>query len=119
MGGSGGGTTTSTTEATPEVRALQQFALPQIQQTLEQLPLSSFAQWMPRAIAGSNPFYEAAFGAVPSLAASMPAMKFLWGDQGPSVFPGMGLPNVGAGPYGPPTTTPPPPSPLANIGMRV
>jgi hypothetical protein len=115
MGSGGGGNTTTTTQPTPEVSQLQASAIPQITSMVQQNPLASYANWMPRTMAGTNPFFEAMLGLTPSLAQPLQAMNTLYGPQ-PSVFPGMPVPNVGPGPYGPPTTTPGPPPPLANVG---
>jgi len=95
MGGSGGGESTSGTVDTPEVAALKQRATQEIGSMLDLNPLSRFAGWQPREIAGTNPYYQQAFGM------QTPASMALFGDQ-TAGYPvtGGGVPTMQAGQAG-------------------
>ena len=79
MGSGGGGQSTTSPQQSPEVQQLQATALPQIQAMLEQNPLSNYAAWQPRQVAGSNPFYDQLFQYAPSLAAPTQGYNVLFG----------------------------------------
>lgn len=88
MGGSGGGgETQSQVVDTPQVSALKTQAAGQIAEMLNLNPLSKYAAWQPREIAGSNPFYEQMFQTAPTLGNITPAMATLYGG-GPTQVSG-------------------------------
>ena len=86
MGSSGGGGTSTTgAEHSPEMRALQQAALPEIRAMLQTNPLSTYAAWSPRQIAGSNPAYDMLFNQVPQMQSALGGLNLVFG--GPQAFP--------------------------------
>lgn len=120
MGSGGGGESTTSAQHSPEMRALQQAALPEIKAMLQANPLSTYAAWSPRQIAGSNPAYDQLFNLSNMFAPSAQrGMEMLWGTpQMPTDSVGNNLPmpnmggtgggtgQIGVGPDG---TTPAPP----------
>ena len=59
--------------------ALQQAALPEIKRMMELNPLSTYAAWQPREIAGTNPFYEQLFGATSRMGPAAQGLETIFG----------------------------------------
>lgn len=57
-------------------------------------PLSRYAAWSPRQIAGSNPFYDQLFGAAQSAGPAVNSLNLLFGGTSPAQG-GMAVPNMG------------------------
>lgn len=101
------------------MRALQQAALPEIKAMLQANPLSTYAAWSPRQIAGSNPAYDQLFTQAANMGPALGGLNLIFGDGqtgaggGGMSIPSMGgvapITNVGPNMGGQGNTVPPPP----------
>lgn len=96
MGSGGGGTSQSQAVNTPEMAALQQAALPEIKRMMELNPLSTYAAWQPREIAGSNPFYDQLFSATSRMGPAAQGLETIFGEP-PAPTGGVPAPSSGGG----------------------
>jgi len=77
---------------------LQAAALPEIKRMMQLNPLSSYAAWSPRQIAGSNPAYEQLFAQANQMGPALGGLNYLFG--GPTAqggTDGMAIPNMSGG----------------------
>lgn len=65
------------------MEALQASALPQIQKMMNLNPLSNYAAWSPRQIAGSNPAYESLFQQASQMGPALGGLSYLFGGGTP------------------------------------
>ena len=77
------------------MRALQQAALPEIQAMLRSNPLSTYAAWSPRQIAGSNPAYDQLFAQAQQMGPALGGLNLIFGDAPQSGEGSMAVPNMG------------------------
>lgn len=95
MGSGGGGESTTSAQHSPEMRALQQAALPEIKSMLQLNPLSSYAAWSPRQIAGSNPAYDMLFNQASQMGPALGGLNLIFGDNMQNGSGGMAVPTMG------------------------
>lgn len=62
--------------------------MPEIRAMLQTNPLSTYAAWQPRQIAGSNPAYDMLFNQVPQMQSALGGLNLVFG--GPQAFPQSG-----------------------------
>ena len=88
---------------TPQVEALQAAAMPQIQEMMRLNPLSNYASWSPRQIAGGNPAYNALFNQASRMGPALSGLELIFGGGGGAPQSNsMAVPNMAGG--GNPTT---------------
>ena len=75
---------------------LQQAALPEIKRMMQLNPLSNYAAWQPREIAGTNPFYEQLFGTASQLGPANQGLNLIFGEP-PAPTGGAPAPSSGGG----------------------
>lgn len=82
------------------MRALQQAALPEIKAMLQSNPLSTYAAWSPRQIAGSNPAYDQLFAQAGRMGPALGGLNLIFGEPQTQIGDGggsMAIPSMGGG----------------------